>query len=101
MKHEELFLDQLLGRTVVAGNHRPVGRLEEFRSEQRGDSFYIVEFVIGSAGLLERLNVGLRALFGMSGGGKVARWDQIDIGDPLRPRLTCSVEELGTVDPTR
>ena len=101
MKHEELFLDQLLGRTVVAGNHRPVGRHEEFRSEQRGDSFYIVEFVIGSAGLLERLNVGLRALFGMSGGGKVARWDQIDIGDPLRPRLTCSVEELGTVDPTR
>jgi len=47
------------------------------------------------------LNVGLRALFGMSGGGKVARWDQIDIGDPLRPRLTCSVEELGKVDPTR
>jgi hypothetical protein len=94
MKDDEIFLDQLLGRTVVAGNNRSIGRLEEFRSEQRGDYFHIVEFVIGAAGLMERLNVGLRALFGMSGRGKVARWDQIDISDPLHPRLTCSVDEL-------
>ena len=94
MKDNELYLDRLLGRTVVAGNNRSVGRLEEFRSEQRGDYFYIVELVIGSAGLLERLNLGVRALFGMSGHGKLARWDQIDISDPERPRLTCSVEDL-------
>jgi hypothetical protein len=97
MKNEELFLDQLLGRTVVAGNNRSVGRLEEFRAEQRGEYFQIVAFVIGAAGLMERLNVGLRALLGMSGRGKIARWDQIDISDPLHPRLTCSVDELGTV----
>jgi hypothetical protein len=94
MNENELYLDQLLGRTVVAGNNRRIGRLEEFRSEQRGDYFYIVELVIGSAGLLERLNVGVKALFGMSGHGKVARWDQIDISDPERLRLTCSVDEL-------
>jgi hypothetical protein len=95
MKIDEIFLDQLLGRTVVAGNNRSIGRLEEFRSEQRGDYFHVVEFVIGAAGLMERLNVGLRGLFGMSGRGKIARWDQIDITDPLHPRLTCSVDELG------
>jgi hypothetical protein len=92
--NNELYLDQLLGRTVIAGNNRPVGRLEEFRSEQRGNYFYIVEFVIGAGGLMERLNVGVKALLGMRGRGKVARWDQIDISDPEHPRLTCSVDEL-------
>lgn len=94
MNTDELYLDQLLGRTVVAGNNRRVGRLEEFRSEQRGDYFYIVEFVIGAAGLMERLNVGVKALFGVGGHGKIARWDQLDISDPAHPRLTCSVDEL-------
>jgi hypothetical protein len=94
MTTDELYLDQLLGRTVVAGNNRRVGHLEELRSEQRGDDFYIVEFVIGAAGLMERLNVGLKALFGLRGHGKIARWDQIDISDPAHPRLRCSIEEL-------
>jgi len=53
--NNELYLDQLLGRTVIAGNNRPVGRLEEFRSEQRGNYFYIVEFVIGAGGLKQAL----------------------------------------------
>ena len=95
MNNAEFHLDRLLGRTVMAGNNRPVGRLEEFHAEQRGAHFYIVEFVIGSAGLMERLDVGVRALFGMKGRGKIARWDQIDISDPEHPRLTCSVNELG------
>jgi hypothetical protein len=89
-----LYLDELIGRVVVAGNNRPVGRLEEFHSEQRGDSFEIVEYVIGAAGLVERLHLGVKALFGISGKGKVARWDQIDLSDPRHPRLTCSIEDL-------
>jgi hypothetical protein len=95
MKTEDLYLDQLLGRVVLAGNNRPVGRLEEFHAEQRGDAFYITEVAIGSAGLMERLNVGVKALFGISRGGRVARWDQIVLSDPDHPRLTCSVDELG------
>ena len=43
---------------------------------------------------MERLNPGLKALFGVRAGGKVARWDQIDISDPAHPRLTCRIEEL-------
>ena len=94
MKRRELYLDRLLGRMVLAGNNRPVGRLEEFHAEPHGDYFEVLEFVIGSAGLLERLNVGLKALFGRSGSGRIARWDQIDVSDPDRPRLTCSVDDL-------
>ena len=94
MKHHEVYLDQLLSRTVLAGNNRPIGRLEECHAEQRGDYLHIVAVVIGSAGLMERLNVGISALFGRSRRGKIARWDQIDISDPTRPRLTCPVEDL-------
>jgi hypothetical protein len=90
----ELRLDRLLGRPVVGRDNRRVGRIEEFRAEQRGAHLEIVEYVLGVAGLLERLGVGLKLLVGRQGGGYVARWDQIDITDPTRPRLTCGVEEL-------
>ena len=95
MKNDQFYLDQILGRPVVARDNRAVGRLEELLAEQRGDYFYVVEFVIGTAGLMARLNMGFKALFGVSGGGKIARWDQIDISDPKHPRLTCSIDELG------
>jgi len=54
----------------------------------------IVGCAIGVAGLLERMNLGLRMILGLRGGGYVARWDQLDLSDPERPRLTCPVEEL-------
>jgi hypothetical protein len=94
MNGDPFFLDEVLGRMLLAGNNRPVGRIEELHAEQRGDYFYVTEFLIGSSGLMNRLNVGVRALFGRRAGGKVARWDQVDLSDPKRPRLTCSVEEL-------
>jgi hypothetical protein len=90
----ELRLDRLLGRQVLAANNRPVGRLEEFRATTRGRGYQITEYVIGAAGLLERLGVGVMLLIGRRTGGYVARWDQLDISDPDRPRLTCGVQDL-------
>jgi len=90
----ELRLDRLLGRRVLAANNRSVGRLEEFRTEQHGTGFVVTEYVIGAAGLLERLGLGVKLLFGRKRTGYVARWDQLDISDPGRPRLTCRAEEL-------
>jgi len=88
-------LDRLIGRKILTGNNRSIGRLEECRAERRGDSWVVTEWVIGSAGLLERLGLGVRLIVGMRGGGSfVARWDQLDLSDPDRPRLNCSVEEL-------
>ena len=43
---------------------------------------------------LERMNLGVKMILGLRGGGYVARWDQIDLSDPDRPRLTCAVDEL-------
>jgi len=88
-------LDRLIGRRVLTGNNRAIGRLEECRAERRGDSWVITEWVIGSAGLLERLGLGARMILGLDAGRSfIARWDQLDISNPERPRLTCSVEEL-------
>jgi hypothetical protein len=92
-----IHLDRLLGRQVLARNNRPVGRLEEFRVEERNGTWRVIEYVIGKAGLLERLGVGVRLVLGLRVQGHVARWDQLDISDPDRPRLTCAVEELRQV----
>ena len=90
----EVRLDRLVGRAVIAGNNQRVGRLEEFRAEEQRGTYVITEYVIGAAGLFERLGVGFKLLFGKRGAGYVARWDQLDISNPEHPRLTCRVEEL-------
>ena len=90
----EVRLDQLVGREVLAGNNWRVGRLEEFRAEVRDGTCVVTEMVIGVAGLLERLGLGVKMILGKTGGGYVARWDQVDLSDPVHPRLTCSVADL-------
>jgi len=88
-------LDRLVGRKVLTGNNRVLGRLEECRAERRGDSWVVTEWLIGSAGLMERLGFGVRMILGLRAGRSfVARWDQLDLSNPDRPRLSCSTEEL-------
>jgi hypothetical protein len=90
----EVRLDRLLGRQVLARNNQSVGRLEEFHAERRGNGCVVVGYAIGVAGLFERLGLGVKLIFGIRGGGYLARWDQIDLSDPEHPRLTCDVSEL-------
>ena len=88
-------LDHLIGREVYTADQQRLGRLEEFRDEQRGSTLVITEYLIGSAGLFERLGLGVRLLLGLErGGGYVARWDQLDLSRPERPTLTCAVDDL-------
>lgn len=90
----EIAVDRLAGRRVFSVNNRRIGRLEEIRVDKRGRDLMVTEYVIGSAGLFERLGVAVKLLFGKRPGGYVARWDQLDISDPRRPRLRCALEEL-------
>ena len=88
-------LDRALGRQVLAGNNRRIGRLEEFRAQLQGNNWVVTEYVIGEIGLLERLLLGARAVIGRRiTRSYVARWDQLDLSTPERPRLTCSVDDL-------
>jgi hypothetical protein len=90
-----LRVDRLVGRMVHTANRRRLGRLEEFRAEQRGSVWVITEYVIGTAGLIERLGLGVRLSLGIPrAGGYVARWDQLDLTDPDDLRITCAVADL-------
>ena len=97
----ELRIDRLLGRRVLAPNGRPAGRLEEFRAEVRDGHCIVTEYVIGAAGLIERLGVAARGLLGLPRHGYVARWDQIDFSNLETPRLTCPIEELERIGAPR
>jgi hypothetical protein len=93
-----LRLDRLIGRQVLTANNRSLGRLEECRVARRGSSWVLTEWLIGPAGLFERLGLGARVVLGIAHGGSfVARWDQLDLANPDRPRLTCAVEDLRRV----
>ena len=56
MATRELKLELLLGRQVVDVAGDRVGRIEEFRAEQQGDNWVIVEYLVGAAALAERLS---------------------------------------------
>lgn len=92
---QEVRLDRLIGRMVIGMNQQRVGRLEEVRAKREGPDFVVISYVLGPFGILERLGLGVRLLFGRGrAAGYVARWDQIDISDVAHPRLTCAVEDL-------
>jgi len=86
-------LEDLLGRRVLAEDGRPVGRIEEIRAERRGDDYELTQYLLGPGALVERLSI-VGRLLRRNPRMYVARWDQIDVTAPDRPRLTCPVEEL-------
>ena len=88
-------LDRLIGRNVLTANNRRLGRLQECRAELRGTRWVVTGWIVGPAGLFERLGVGTRMILGrMRPSGYIVRWDQLDLTTPDRPRLTCSVDDL-------
>lgn len=91
---KEIRLDQILGRQLLGGNNQPIGRIEEVRASRKGNGCVVVDVVIGMLGLLERMDLGARMIVGASKQARVARWDQIDFSNPLKPRLTVPVEDL-------
>jgi hypothetical protein len=83
----EVRVQDLLGRQVRAGNNQSVGRIEEIRVEKRGRGYVVREFHLGAAALMERLSAHVGSWFGRGRAMRVVAWDQIDVGDPRKPRL--------------
>jgi hypothetical protein len=86
--------ERLLNRRVRARNGRVIGRIQELRVDRDGDRYEVKEYVFGAGGLLERLAIAARTFRGHRAHARVARWDQVDLADPDRPRLTCDVADL-------
>jgi hypothetical protein len=90
-----LRLEWLLGRKIYTTEGRRLGRLEEFRAVRDGDDWVIDEYVIGTAGLIERLGLAARLVVGLRRRyGYVVRWDQMDLSNPHRPQLRCLITDL-------
>jgi hypothetical protein len=85
-------LEDLIGSRVVASDGRTVANVIDVRSECRDGEHQIVAYLLGSGALLERWSL-TAALFGRRR-KLVARWNQLDISDPRRPRLTCPIDEI-------
>jgi sporulation protein YlmC with PRC-barrel domain len=95
MSAREVHIEHLVGRRVLAANGRIVGRLEELVAEPQGEHYVVTEYHIGTAALRERLSARVAGLFsGPRLTGYRAKWNQVDLTNPEKPRLTCSVEDL-------
>lgn len=97
----EVHLELLLGKGVLDSKDRLIGRIEEVRAEQQGDEWIIKEYLIGNAALLERLSawtIGLSILRLLGArkiyGGYSVPWDKLDLTNPDKPRLLCTLDEL-------
>jgi len=86
----------LLGRKVLDPEGRRVGRILAVRAEPAGEDYVVREYLLGTAALLTRLGISAGRLFGLPVHREPTRvpWDRMDLKDPKKPRLTCSLEEL-------
>lgn len=100
MATQRINVELLLGRKVFGPNNRPVGRIEEIDANLIKGDCYVREFLLGSHAVFDRL-AALRlghAILGIVGTllkkHYAVPWDKLDLSDPSRPRLTCSVKDL-------
>jgi hypothetical protein len=90
-------LEDLVGARVVDAKGRRVGHIEEVRAARHDGEYEIEEYLLGTAALLERWSA-FQNLFGIKPRKLIARWNQLDISDARRPRLTCPRDELAAVE---
>jgi hypothetical protein len=108
MPTRRIHLEQLVGRQVRDLAGEPVGHIEEFRAENNNGHCEIQEYLLGRAGLLHRLSIPDVAMlflrpFGARRTGHSLRvpWQQMDLSDPMHPRLRCTREQLRATQPKR
>ena len=105
MTTREIHLELLLGKSVLDSTGKAVGRIEEVRAEQQGEEWIVKEYLIGYAAVLERLSawtigLGILHLLGAHKihGGYTVPWDKLDLTDPEKPRLRCSLDALKSLN---
>ena len=98
----EARVEDLLGTQIRDVDGRKAGRIEELIAELRGTDLVVVEVHLGRGALLERLGElsGLLPLLGsvqrrLHQRTRV-RWDQLDLADPERPKITVRRTDLET-----
>ena len=92
---QNIHAELLLGRRVLDVNDRVVGRIRSIHAQRRGRDFFVEEYLIGPAAILEVLGISTRRLVGLRFDEPIRiPWQMLDLSDPERPRLRCTKEEL-------
>lgn len=88
-------IQDLVGKRVCDTNGRVAGRLHAIRAERVGPRCVVHEFQLGTGAWLSRIGAASRRLFGFQR-TRLLRipWQQIDLAEPSKPRLRCTIEEL-------
>ena len=97
----DVHVELLLGTKVRDVNDEVVGRIEEFRAEQKGDSCHVESYMIGASALVERLSAWtlVRPIKRMLKARNIysafeVPWQDMDLSDPKRPRLRIAKKDL-------
>jgi hypothetical protein len=97
----EVRVERLLRKWVVDSEGEKVGRIEELLAADHDGECRVLEYHLGSYGMLEsigalgRMGASLaRLISNRSHQGYAVRWDRMDLSDPAHPRLTCRRAEL-------
>jgi hypothetical protein len=100
-----IHLERLLGRKVHDPAGQLAGRIEEFRTRKKGDALFIEEYILGSAGLMERLSIAglsgwLIHLLGARSAhhNHIVKWNELDLGDIAHPRLKIPRDQLKPIE---
>jgi hypothetical protein len=85
-------VEDLLGLAIRTADGHLVGHIEEIRVHSARGEYVVDAFLLGAGALWRRLSVVRRLV--PRGKTIVVRWDQLDLSEPSRPRLTCPAEAL-------
>ena len=88
--------EHLLGREVRDSAGKRAGRILAVSTERDGEDCVVHEYMLGTAALMVRLGLSAQRLVGIPIRRKplCVPWDLLDLRDPKKPRLKCSVDEL-------
>lgn len=92
----QVHLQKMVRHPVRDRNGKVAGRIHSVHAEIRGGECVILEWHLGPSAMLERLGISAAHLVGWPLKREPLRvpWNELDLSDPDRPRLTRSIEEL-------
>jgi sporulation protein YlmC with PRC-barrel domain len=88
--------ERMVGRRVHDSQGKKVGRIVAVRVDWEGKDCVVRDYLLGTAALLERLGISAKVFLGvpLHREPRSIPWNLMDISDPERPRLLCSLAEI-------
>jgi len=91
-----ILFERMVGRRVHDSEGKRVGRIVAVRVDWEGKDCVVRDYLLGTAALVKRLGLSAKVFLGMKlkHEPRSIAWDLMDISDPEKPRLRCSLAEI-------